>query len=349
MKLKFKILFLLVFTLVSAALNRVNAQEKAPDLDHAYSLMRENKLDSANSIFSDYLKLYPSATNIAMQLAYNYKQAGNTEKSLEYFRYVKLRSKDSEEKTRAEKEISYILYTGNTGNYKNNFLDLYSYDAYDSYQQNVIINVITRYNYNFANNFYAGPYFDTYLDTKSEPGNIYNDRYVEAGIFAKYNFFYFLSLEVRGGFVREIDYKESKFNFKPILTFSDKFGDYDDFSGPSKLKSSQNLYFDVYSALLYDHKFENVFFQAKGRQISAFPLSKSLNFEIYIVEQLLLDSKRIDYNNYLEVGGGATLQFRTIYAPAIFVEGTQKSYLQQEKSSSFQIKAGLLFNFYKFL
>ncbi len=349
MKLEYKILFLLVFALLIVGQHNSNSQGKTPDLDNAYSLMRENKIDSANSIFSDYLKLNPSATNIAMQLAYNYKQAGNTDKSLEYFRYVKLRSTDNEEKIRAEKEISYMLYTGETGSVKNNFFDLYSYDAYDSYQQNVIINVITRYNYNFAKNFYAGPYFDTYLDTKSEPGNIYNDRYVEAGLFAKYNFFYYLSLEVRGGFVREIDYKESKFNFKPILTFSDKFGDFDDLSGPSKLKSGQNLYFDIYSALLYDHKFENVFFQAKGRQISAFPLSRSLNFEIYIVEQLLLDSKRLDYNNYLEVGGGAALQFRTIYAPSIFVEGTQKNYLQQEKSSSFQFKAGLLFNFYKFL
>lgn len=336
----------MVFAILIAGQNIAESQEKMPDLDYAYSLMRENKLDSANFIFLDYLKLNPSATYIAMQLAYNYKQVGNVEKSLEYFRYVKLRSNDKDEKIRAEKEISYML---NTGNYKNNFLDIYSYDAYDTYQNNTIINVISRYNFNFATNFYAGPYFDTYLDTKSKPGEIYNDRYVEAGFFAKYNFFYFLSLELRGGFVRKIDYKESKFNFKPILTFSDKFGNYDNLTGPSKLKSGQNLYFDIYSAILYDHKFENFFFQGKGRQISAYPLSKSLNFEIYIVEQLFLDSKRFEYNNYLEVGGGTALQFRTIYAPYIFVEGTQKSYLQQEKSSSFQIKAGLLFNFYKFL
>ncbi len=337
---------MMVLAIMMTGQNEAESQEKMPDLDYAYSLMRENKLDSANFIFSDYLKLNPSATKIAMQLAYNYKQTGNIEKSLEYFRYVKLRSKDSEEKNRAEKEIYFML---NTGEYKNNFLDLYSYDAYDSYQHNTIINVITRYNYNFATNFYAGPYFDTYLDTKSQPGEIYNDRYVEAGAFVKYNFFYFLSLEVRGGYVRKIDDKDSKFNFKPILTFSDKFGDYDNLTGPSKLKSGQNLYMDVYSALLYDHKFENFFFQLKGRQISAYPLAKSLNFEIYIVEQMLLDSKGFDYNNFLEVGGGAGLQIRTIYAPYIFIEGTQKSYLQQEKSSSFQIKAGLLFNFYKFL
>jgi len=325
-------LLIIVFYTVSAT-----GQTANNDLDLAYNYLKNGKKEQAIYLFEQHIKKNPGDTKIYLQLAYEYSGINN-DKAIEYAEYVEKNSKDPEEIKNAGKQKEYIK--ANIDASKTNFVDLYSYSIYDTYQENIISNNIIKYNNKIIKNLYAGIYADIYTDSKSSKSIIYNDRYVEGGAFVRYSFLPSLSFEVRAGYVREIDFEKSSFNFKPILSFSDRFG--------TDTKKT-NYFLDVYSAALYDHKFENFFGQVTLRQVLAFNVNKSSGFETYLKESLLGDTKQFDYNNYAELGAGVAYVFKSVYLPTIFIEATNKFYFESSRPDSFQFKAGLLFNFYKFI
>lgn len=318
--------------------NQVFSQSNDSNLNLAYEKLREGKTSEAISIFENHIAKNPQDTKIYLQLAYEYIKLNQKDKAIEYLNYVQRNSKDSDEINAAKKQLEYLM--ANTQSEKQHFIDVYSYSVYDTYQENFISNLIFRYNNKIVNRLYAGLYTDIYTDTRTTKNYIYNDRYIEVGGFIRYNILDNLSFELRAGYVREIDFNKNSFNFKPILSFSDRFG---------TKKPKVNFFADVYSAALYDHKFENFFGQISVREVVSFDVNKSSNFETYLKQSVLGDTKQFDYNNYLELGGGVAYTFKSIYLPSIFVEATNKFYFQGNRENSFQFKAGLLFNFYKFI
>ncbi len=328
----------LLTLLIIVTSNQLFSQDNDSNLNIAYNKLQEGKTLEAISIFENHIAKNPNDTRIYLQLAYEYLKINNKEKAIKYFEYVQKNSKNTDEIQAAKKQLEYISLNSESG--KKHFIDLYSYSVYDTYQENFISNLILRYNNHIIDRLYGGIYSDIYTDTRTSKDYIYNDRYVEVGGFLRYNILRNLSIELRAGYVREIDFNKNSFNFKPILSFSDRFG-------TKNLRV--NFFTDVYSAALYDHKFENFFGQLSLREVVSFKVNKSSNFETYVRQSVLGDSKKFDYNNYLELGGGVAYTFNSIYLPAIFVEATNKFYFQGNRENSFQFKAGLLFNFYKFV
>lgn len=314
------------------------SQNSDSNLNLAYEKLREGKNLEAITIFEDHISKNPNDTRIYLQLAYEYIKIDKKDKAEQYLEYVQKNSKNPEEVQAAKKQLEYLKTSSEFG--KQHFIDVYSYNIYDTYQENFISNLIFRYNNKIVNRLYGGVYTDIYTDTRTTKNYIYNDRYIEVGGFVRYNILDNLSFELRAGYVREIDFNKNSFNFKPILSFSDRFG--------TKNRNT-NFFTDVYSAALYDHKFENFFGQVTLREVVSFKVNNVSNFETYLKQSVLGDTKQFDYNNYVELGGGVAYTFKSMYLPAIFVEATNKFYFQGNRENSFQFKAGLLFNFYKFV
>lgn len=316
-------------------------------LDSAYSLLNSGRKSDAIRLFEEYASENPKDTKVQLQLAYLYNEQKNYTKAKKYFEYVKANSTNAEEREKAETSLGYL----------NDFrmslspssADIYFYNYYDTKQENYISNFIGKYQYRLFKNFFTGVYGDVYLDSRSKPGQIYNDRYVEGGGFFHYNFFPSLSFEFRAGYVRLIDKEENKFNFKPILTFADRFGHFPQYKKTGV--PSQNFYLDTYASALYDHKYENFYAQAQLREVLRYMIKGYSYFEVYLKQNIQGDSKQIDYNNYGELGGGIAYTFNIRNFPVLFAEAVNRFYFVKNDQglfpeSSFTVKLGFILTYY---
>jgi tetratricopeptide (TPR) repeat protein len=319
--------------------------EKDPmnELNLAYKELNDGNNEKAISLFENYSKSNPTDTRVSLQLAYLYFNIEEYNKSLDKFEIVSANSKDDKEIDAAKQSI-YVLRQM-MPMYSKFSNDLYFYNIYDSYQKNYILNFIDHWNTKIAKNVYTGFYLDLFMDSRSKPEVIYNDRYIEFGGFWKVFFLKYFIFELRAGLVREIDFNNTKFNVKPILTFGYRLGEPNTYSGVTT-KKKVFLYADVYSTVLYDHKFKNVFGQIYLREAVRFLTGGYSYFEFYLGQNVLGDTKQYDFNNYGEISAGINFKPNIINFPLLFVEATNKYYwLGGPTKNSFQVKAGFLLNF----
>ena len=303
--------------------------------------MNSESKNDAIKLFEEYSVENPTDTKVQLQLAYLYNERKNYTKAKRYFENVSRYSTDSDERNKAKLSLGYL------NDYRMSLspssVDIYFYNYYDVDQENYISNFVGKYQYRLFRNFNTGIYGDVYLDSKSRKNLIYNDRYVEAGGFFRYNFFPSLSFEFRAGYVRLIDKDENKFNFKPILTFADRFGHFPVYKD-SKVKS-QNFYFDTYAAALYDHKYKNFFGQAQLREVLRYMIRGYSFFEVYLKQNVQGDSEQLDYNNYGDLGGGIAYTPNLKNFPVFFIEALNRFYFVSNDrgvfpESSFQFRIG---------
>ncbi len=224
------------------------------------------------------------------------------------------------------------------------YLDIYFHNFYDSFQENYIANLIGHIHFGFGPNFFLGPYLDVYADSRSTKALIYNDRFIEIGFFMRYYLMQNLFFEGRIGYTRQIDLDSNKINFKPMLVYFNRFGD-------AKLKadktSKTSLYLDIYYAAMYDYKYKNAFLQGMLQQVIRFHTKGYSYVENYLFESGQFDGRKVDYNNYFEVGTGIRFKPNVLDFPVIFLEPTYKIYFFGDRKNSFQIKAGFVFNIWK--
>jgi hypothetical protein len=189
------------------------------------------------------------------------------------------------------------------------------------------------------------------MDAKSNEHKILNDRYVEGGGFFKYRVTDFLGLELRTGYVHEIDFNRNSFNYKPILYMGTRIGNPLPYLNYNNSKKSY-LYLDLFSTGLYDYKFRNLFGQVQLKEVFRYLTGGFSYLEFYMSQIAIADSKQLDYNNYIETGGGITFKPNLMNFPALFIEATNKSffvgpdgkYFDGPLKNTFQIKAGFLIN-----
>ena len=314
------------------------------DLDAAYRYLNEGIVDLAIPLFEKYLKSNPGDTKVHMQLGYVYSNKKNYFRALDHFEYVSANSRDNEEVDRANESI--FILKQMIPMYSPASYDLYFYNIFDSYQQNYISNFVSHFNFRLQKFFYTGFYVDLYLDNRSKPGEIYNDRYFEGGAFWKFYFLNFCTFELRAGYVREIDFKRDNFNIKPILAFGYRVGNPKFYSGYTN-RERDFMFMDIYATLLYDYKFKNAFGQGYLRETMRFLTGGYSYFDFYLFQTALADTKLLDYNNYGELGVGMGWKPGLISFPTLFVEASNKFYWIDNGYSrnSFQIKAGFLLNF----
>ena len=328
------------------SIRTLSGSPSSPKLDSAYSLLKAGKEYDAIRLFEEYSYSNPGDTKVQLQLGYLYSERKNISKAKQYFESVKKNTTSSDEREKATTSLNYL--NDYRGKVSPSSVDIYFHNFYDANQENYISNFIGKYQYSLFRNFNTGIYGDVYLDSRSRPGLIYNDRYAEVGGFFRYNFFPSLSLELRAGYVRLIDREESKFNFKPILSFSDKFGHF-----PVYKKSgvkSQNFYLDTYAAALYDHKYENFFGQAQLREVLRYMTGGYSFFEVYLKQNIQGDSKQIDYNNYGELGGGIAYTPNIKSFPTLFAEAVNRFYFVRSNTglfpeSAFQFRLGFILTY----
>lgn len=225
------------------------------------------------------------------------------------------------------------------------YIDVYFHNFYDTYQENYIANFIGHVHFGVGPNFFVGPYLDVYADSKSTKALIYNDRFVEIGFFLRYYFFKNLYFEGRIGYTRQIDLDSNKINFKPMLVYFYRFGE-PVWKRTKSTDPKTSMYLDIYYAAMYDYKYKNAFLQGILTQALRFSLKGYSYFENYLFESGQFDGRKVDYNNYFEIGTGIRFKPNMMAGPVIFVEPTYKVYFFGEKKNSFQIKAGFLLNFF---
>ena len=313
------------------------------DLNQAYSLLNNGELTKAAKIFRQYAKENPKKTQIHLQLAYIYDKQKKYKSSLKYFEYVERTSTDYDEIDESRKAI-YILkqmipYLSTTS------FDIYFHNFYDTHQENYISNLVGHFNYRVAKGLYTGLYTDIYLDSRSKPDFIYNDRFVEVGGFWKYLPIDNIVFEIRAGYVREIDFKKNSFNFKPMLSGGYRFGSPAFYAG-RKTSKREYVFMDLYGTGLYDYKFRNFFGQVYLKETLRYLTGGYSNIEFYLGQFAQGDSKQLNYNNYGEIIAGVSFKPNLMNFPSIFVEATNKFYFLEDREDTFQIKAGfqLIFN-----
>jgi hypothetical protein len=226
-------------------------------------------------------------------------------------------------------------------------LEFNTQSYYDSHQDNYIASLTGYYNYRINKQFYAGAYLDIYTDSRSSPELIYNDRYIEVGLFIRFIILKGLNFESRIGYVREFDFDKSSINVSPRLTYGIRFGESQSYIG-SNPESRSSIFMDLYSSLSYDYKFKNTFFQVGLQEVWRNNLAGYSFIDAYLLQYLTIDSRKLDYNNLVEVGPGVRYKPNLQYFPLIFVEWTYKHYLPiwgNHKTGTTQIKAGLSFSF----
>jgi hypothetical protein len=104
---------------------------------------------------------------------------------------------------------------------------------------------------------------------------------------------------------------------------------------------------------LYDYKFRNLFGLLLSKEVYRAMTGGYSYFEFYLTQLILADSRRLDYNNYGEIGIGVNFKPDLAKFPVIFLEATNKTFLigpggqflQGTLRNTFQIKAGFLLNF----
>lgn len=232
-----------------------------------------------------------------------------------------------------------------TSKSKKRHIDVYFHNFYDSYQENYIANFIGHVHFGVGPGFYMGPYLDVYADSKSSKALIYNDRFVEIGFFLRYYFFQNLYFEGRIGYTRQIDLDSNKINFKPMLVYFYRFGE-PVFKRTKSTDPKTSMYLDIYYAAMYDYKYKNAFLQGILTQALRFSLKGYSYFENYLFESGQFDGRKVDYNNYFEIGTGVRFKPNMLVGPVIFVEPTYKVYFYGDRKNSFQLKAGFILNFF---
>jgi Tfp pilus assembly protein PilF len=318
-------------------------------LNEGYEYLKRGDNKKAIESFEKYIKTHPEATKIYLQLAYLYDKEKRYTKALDYFDYVASHSNDIDEIDAAKKSLyiekQMIAFTSPSS------LDLYFYNGYDSYYENYISNFVGHINFRVLKNFYLGFYGDIYMDSKSKKDYILNDRFVEGGGFMKLRLSDNFNFEFRLGYVHEIDFEKNSVNFKPMLTYGNRFGNPAFYLGRST--KTEYFYLDLYSVELYDYKFKNLFGQFQLKEVLRYMTGGYSYFEFYLVQMLQADSRQLDYNNYSEFGVGVTFKPNLINFPTLFVEGTNRLYLIGEDGkyfsgnlkNNFTLKAGFIINF----
>lgn len=328
--------FLLIILPASAAYSQSLA-------DSGYYYLNAGNKKKASEYFELHLKDNPRDTKIHLQLGYLYYGQGKLSNSLKHFDYVGKHPSSAEEKE-LSKSASFTIKEELSFTSPRS-LDLYFYNYYDSFQDNYIANLVTHVNFRIGKGFFAGPYLDVYTDTRSTRTLIYNDRFVEIGAFFRYHILKNLFFEFRLGYTRQIDLDSSKINIKPMLIYFNRFGDAKVYVAKNSMTSKTSLYIDIYYAAMYDYKYKNAFLQATLQQVLRFHTGGYSYIENYLVENAQFDGRKLDYNNYFEVGIGLRFKPNVMVFPMFFVEPTYKAYFYGDRKNSFQIKAGFWFNF----
>ncbi len=310
--------------------------------DSGYYYYNNGNKTKAAEFFELYLKDKPRDTKTRMQLAYIYYDQKKYSNSLKHFDVVGRYTTDLKEKEQS-KSASLVLREELANSSKKSF-ELYFYNYYDSFQENYIANLVAHVNFRLGPGFYAGPYLDVYTDSRSSKALIFNDRFVEIGLFLRYYIMKNLFFEGRIGFTRQIDLDSNKINFKPMLVYFNRLGDAKVYVS-SKSSSKTSMYLDIYYAAMYDYKYKNAFLQGMLQQVLRFHTGGYSYVENYLFESGQFDGRRLDYNNYFEIGTGIRFKPNIMVFPVFFLEPTYKVYFFGDKKNSFQIKAGFVFNY----
>jgi len=319
------------------------------ELNKGYAFINKGDINSAIHIFEKYKLKHTSDTKISLQLGYLYNDIKDYKNALKEFEFVEAITKNREEFDKATRSSYYL--NDMLINNSNRSTEIYFYNIYDSYQDNYISNLTGHVNFKLWKNAFIGPYADVYMDAKSNEHKILNDRYVEGGGFFKYRVTDFLGLELRTGYVHEIDFNRNSFNYKPILYMGTRIGNPLPYLNYNNSKKSY-LYLDLFSTGLYDYKFRNLFGQVQLKEVFRYLTGGFSYLEFYMSQMAIADSKQLDYNNYIETGGGITFKPNLMNFPALFIEATNKSffvgpdgkYFDGPLKNTFQIKAGFLIN-----
>lgn len=310
--------------------------------DSGYYYYNQGNKTKAAELFELHLKDNPKDVKTRLQLAYILYDKKSYSRALTQFNYVGKYSTDPKEKE-LSKSAALVLKEELAYNSKT-ALELYLHNFYDSFQENYIANLVGHVNFKLGTGLYAGPYLDVYTDSRSTKNLIYNDRFVEIGLFLRYNILKNLFFEGRFGFTRQIDLDSSKINIKPMLVYFNRFGDAKVYVSSSSA-SKTSFYMDFYYAAMYDYKYKNAFLQGSLQQVLRFGTSGYGYVENYLLEAGQFDGRKLDYNNYFEVGTGLRFKPNVMVFPVLFVEPTYKVYFFGNKKNSFQVKAGFVFNF----
>lgn len=297
-----------------------------------------------NSLFSGNLKLSENSGNFTLL------SDRNTKSVFKHTVKDKIKLSISEKnQNRSDnlfyKEPAVLKLKESSSKAKKRHIDVYFHNFYDSFQENYIANFIGHVHFGVGPGFYMGPYLDVYADSKSSKALIYNDRFVEIGFFLRYFFFQNLYFEGRIGYTRQIDLDSNKINFKPMLVYFYRFGE-PVFKRTKSTDPKTSLYLDIYYAAMYDYKYKNAFLQGILTQALRFSMKGYSYFENYLFESGQFDGRKVDYNNYFEIGTGVRFKPNMLVGPVIFVEPTYKVYFYGNRKNSFQIKAGFLLNFF---
>jgi hypothetical protein len=285
-----------------------------------------------------------------MQLGYLYDAVKKYSNSYRSFEYVADYSTNPDEVDKARTSM-YFMRDLMIKNSVTSF-DLYFYNFYDSYYQNYVANLLTHINIRVAKGIYMGPYLETYLDSKSKPDFILNDRFFDIGGFTKFNITDWMNFELRVGYVREIDKKVNSLSFKPILSMGTRLGQAS-FYKDRKTTKTENFYFDVYASGLYDYKFRNVFGNVLTKEVLRYLLGGYSYMEFYLKQEFALDTKKLDYNNYVDLGAGIAFKPNLYNFPVFFVEGLNRNfvigstgeYFSGDLNNIFTVRAGFLIYF----
>jgi Tfp pilus assembly protein PilF len=330
--------------------NNTVGSNPADDLNEGYKAINEGNYKKAIQIFEAYAKNHPDDTKISLQLAYLYDKERNYNKAIYYFDYVAANSNNTEEVDKA-RQSGIILRDMRSYNAFRS-MSIYFYNAYDSYYQNYVSNLLGHLNFKMSKYVYYGLYGDVYLDARTKKDYILNDRYLEGGGFMKFNFSNNIALEVRVGYYRQIDASNNGVNFKPILSMGTMFGDAPTYLSRRNMRT-EYFYFDIYSTELYDSKYKNLFAQLQLREVLRYMTGGYSYLEFYLKQMAQADSRQLDYNNYGEISIGMSFKPNLINFPALFIEGTnritfigsQGKYFEGDMKSIFQFKAGFIINF----
>ncbi len=334
---------ILFFLLISGTLF---SQIYTPELDSAYKLLHKKDYKGAIPFFESHIKQYPQDTKVWMQLAYIYDHQGNYSKSYQYFDNVARNSADPKERETAETSAAVMKDKLNRYSKKTIDIDVQSY--YDSRQQNYITGLQAYYKFMLSKEVYVGPYLEMYTDSQSEPANILNDRYIELGFFGRFYALSNLYFELRTGYVHQFDLDKSSMSVSPRLVFGMRIGEGLNYI-PSNPKKKTGVFMDIYSVASYQTKYKNGFLQVGLIEAFRNNIKGYSWLDFYLKQYLTLDSRRLDYNNYVEGGAGIRYKPNLIYFPYFFVEPTYKFYLIKDaqgnrRKGTFQIQTGISFS-----
>lgn len=338
----------LLLSVVFALFNTAILYSQSVNLDSAYYFLNQGDSKTAGIIFENHLKLNPKDTKVRLQLGYLYYNQKNYKKSLSNFEYVGRYSTDSKD-VETSRSAAYVIKEQLALNAPRS-LDIYFYNFYESHQDNYIANLVTHYNFKMAPQFYTGLYADVYTDSRSKPDLIYNDRFVELGGFLRYDFFKNLFVEFRLGYARKLNQDSSVINIKPMLVYFNRLGEGKIYVNKTS-DSKTSLFIDLYYAMMYDYKYKNAFAQATFQEVARFHTGGYSYVESYLVQYAQFDSRKYDYNNYVEFGTGLRFKPNIPIFPILFIEPTAKIYFYKDvntgviKENTLQIKAGFEFIF----